>query len=161
MTRASNPSPRSFSSLSRAALAAGLLGGLLLGASCGQKLPCDNAAGSCLELTVQGTGDRDRLHLVFTLQGKGDATWTQDLIAGLIGPGQPVLLRLLPPEHVLASQIATIQVVDYCSAGSLGCTPIGRLLACGSTDPGFVWQDGAHEQASLTVFPPDPTHPCP
>ena len=123
-------------------LGLGLAIGLaLLGqSSCKQRGVCDDVEGACLALTIVGEDTPMPLTaLRTTLQLEGGMT--RDGLA----QGEatlPTTLRLVPPAGLTASTVRSIGVAGVRDGGD---------VSRGQTEPGFVWPDDAHIEATVRL----------
>jgi hypothetical protein len=138
---------RGLSSLATTAGAVALLVGAAGG--CGPLRPCDDVSGSCLVLTIRGTGPYD------TVTGALVGASGMDLQMGALASQPtafPVTVRMVPPAGVMTSAVRSIRIDG---------TRSGEVIASGTTITGFSWPDGAHieETIQLTGVAPGPPGP--
>ena len=123
---------------------------LLLG-GCGKSVPlsqaCDAVQGSCLALSVTGSGSFALLRVRATTSS---VTMTMPMATGSLPVTLPVLILLTPPPGVTPSQIQSLSV------DALDATD--TVQRTGSTS--VSWSDGAHSGAVVdlggTGGPPSP-----
>lgn len=108
-----------------------------ISSSCQKKAVCDDVPGSCLALTVVGQGPFDELRTELALPGGSKRVGTTNGNIDL-----PLTLRVLPPSGVSSKDVSAVAVTGV--AG-------GADLAKGSTPPSFVWPEGAHIEATVTL----------
>lgn len=129
-------------SLSGSQQLAGLAIGLALfgQASCKQRGVCDDVEGACLALTVIGEDTPMPLQsLRTTLQLEG-AMARDGVVQGEVT--LPTTLRLVPPAGVTAGAVRSIWVAGVRD---------GDDVSRGQTEPGFVWPDDAHIEATVRL----------
>lgn len=124
---------------------------LLLGAagSCGPVKPCDGVSGSCLVLTIRGTGPYD------SVQGALVGANNVDLRMGALASSPtafPVTVRMVPPDGVTTSAVRAVRIDALRS---------GETIASGTTITGFSWPDGSHIEETIQLTAVDPKPPGP
>lgn len=123
---------------------------LLTEASCSKRGVCEEVAGSCLALRVEGEGPFDALRTTLALSGGSDTMRMGDTTAEPPGIELPVTLRVVPPEGLVASQVTQVAV-----AGLRADVEMARA----QSDPSFIWPDDTHIDLTLLLTggepPPD------
>lgn len=119
-----------------------LAGALLLAtaATCQRHGVCDDVAGSCLALRVEGEGPFDALRTTLNLTG------APPRIGDTEGIELPVTLRVVPPPGVSASQVRGVEV-----AGLRG----GAAAETAASDSSFFWPDDSHIDLTLQLHGPE------
>lgn len=116
---------------------AAIFGTLLSSSSCQKKAVCDDVVGSCLALTVEGSGNYDSLRTELLLPSGqvrvGSTSGNIDL---------PLTLRVVPPAGVSSTDVAGVTVTGVFS---------GADQASGRTPSSFSWPDGAHIEATVSL----------
>lgn len=141
------PTLRGLFSLAGKASAVALLAGAAGG--CGPVKPCDGVSGSCLVLTIRGTGPYD------SVQGALVGANNVDLRMGVLASSPtafPVTVRMVPPDGVTTGAVRAVRI-DGLRAG--------EIIASGTTINGFSWPDGTHIEETIQLTATDPKPPGP
>jgi hypothetical protein len=121
---------------------------LLSGGSCQRHGVCDDVAGSCLALRVEGDGPFESLRTTLHIIGDASSQRQGDTLPGS-GETQidlPLTLRVVPPLEVRASEVGAVEVSGIKN---------GQPAARAKSGDDFSWPDGSHISLTLRLTSPD------
>lgn len=140
------PSSLRCASVAAAGMLSLVAGAMLMHGGCSPLRPCDEVAGSCAVIRIEGASPFDTVQ--YALVGA-----SADLRLGVltqVPTTLPFSLRIVPPAGVASSQVKAIRMEAIRNS---------VVVAAGTTASSFSWPDGAHIEATIqlgTVEPPPP-----